>query len=63
MPDDEPIVPTVVLLLLHLPPAVALLSDVVAPVQTRGVPSIADGKALTVTITVAAMLPQPFDSV
>jgi hypothetical protein len=37
------IVPTVVALLLHVPPPVTSLSDVVAPVHTEVAPVIAEG--------------------
>jgi hypothetical protein len=46
-----------VLLLLHIPPVVALLKEVVAPTHTEVAPTIADGTALTVT-TVPAKHPE-----
>ena len=65
-----PVLPTVavpVFVLLHAPPEVASLSEVVAPpLHTVGVPEIAaggTGATLTVTTTVAAILPQPLASV
>ncbi len=39
--------------LLHVPPAVALVSEVVKPSQTTGVPVIAVGAGVTVTVVVA----------
>ena len=44
---------------LHVPPPVTSLNAVVAPAQTVAVPSTAVGTEFTVTIVVAAMLPQP----
>jgi hypothetical protein len=52
-PEAEPMVAIDVLLLLHVPPLVALLKVEVAPVQTVKAPVIADGNAFTVTILVA----------
>ena len=52
--------------LLQVPPPVKSVSAVVAPAQTVAVPVIAAGVAgneFTVTIVVAAILPQLFDSV
>ena len=54
-------VPTAVLVLLHTPPAVASLRDVVAPVHAVAVPETGAGAAgvvFTVTSTVAARVPQ-----
>lgn len=54
-PDTTPelfIVATEVLLLLHVPPVVASLSEVVDPTQTLVVPSIAPGSGFTVTTVV-----------
>jgi hypothetical protein len=48
------------LLLVHVPPATASLSVVVAPAQMLVVPLIADGNGLTVTVVVAA---QPLETV
>ena len=59
-----PMVATPVLVLSHSPPAIASLNEVVAPPSHRArVPDIAGGvpgKGFTVTITVAAVLPQLF---
>jgi len=58
----EPTVATTVLLLLHVPPVVVLLSDVVAPWHTLIVPVIAatvgNGLAVTFAVT-AAVQPKP----
>jgi hypothetical protein len=51
-PDDEPMVATPALLLTHVPPASALLSNVVAVTQAFSVPVMAAGRALTVTVEV-----------
>jgi hypothetical protein len=51
-PDEEPMVATPVLLLLHVPPVNASLKGVVRPAQTFALPSIAVGVAFTVTISV-----------
>ena len=60
-------VPTAVLVLLQLPPAVASLSEVVAPpAQTIAVPEMLAGvtaAVFTVTTTETALLPQELDSV
>ena len=53
------IVPVAKLPLLHVPPVVASLSDVVNPAQTCAVPVIAAGTAFTVTIDVTV---QPLPS-
>jgi hypothetical protein len=45
-PEDEPTIAIEVLLLLHAPPGVALLSAVVKPGQTLAVPNIAAGTGL-----------------
>ena len=63
MPLTTPLVPTVateVLLLLHVPPAVALLSVVVLPAVSVAVPVMvpADGNGLTVITLAAAAVPQ-----
>ena len=57
---DVPIVATAVLLLVHAPPVVVLLNDVVAVAQTIAVPVIvpATGSGLTVTFTVVVTVPQ-----
>lgn len=51
-------VATAVLLLLHIPPAVASLRAIVAPAHTVVGPVIADGKGFTVT-TVVMLQPVP----
>jgi hypothetical protein len=51
-------VATVVLLLLQVPPVVVLVSVVVCPAHTIGVPPIAAGEAITVT-TIDAVQPVP----
>ena len=61
IPVEVPTVAIDALLLLQLPPEVASLKVVVAPVQTVVVPVIApavDGAALTVTAADVATLPQ-----
>jgi len=60
MPVTMPVVdtvPIVVLTLLHVPPPVASLSDVVSPTHTDSTPEMAAGWVSTVTMVVAA---QPF---
>ena len=52
----EPTVATELLLLLHVPPEVALVRATVPPAQTEAEPEIADGSALTVS---AATRTQP----
>ncbi len=52
-PLPEPTVDTDVVPLLHVPPAVALLSVVVSPAQTLFVPDMEAGKGLTVIGVVA----------
>ena len=52
IPVEEPIVATVGVLLLHVPPVVASLNVVVEPSQTVNVPVIPAGDGLTVTIVV-----------
>ncbi len=67
MPDDAPMVAVDVLTDVHVPPAspVALLKVVVLVAQTLAVPvtTPALGDGLTVTITVAAEVPQPLVTV
>ena len=46
---EEPTVPTVITLLLHIPPVVVSLKVVVKPSQTLAVPVIAAGRGLMVT--------------
>ena len=63
MPDTTPVAeiePSAILLLLHVPPAGVLFSEVVSPKQTLVVPVIAVGNALTVTIVDTL---QPVDNV
>ncbi len=57
---DELIVPTDVLLLLHVPPPVALLSVIVAVTHSTDAPVMvpAEGVEVTVTIFVVDALPQ-----
>lgn len=61
IPEDEPTVAIEVLLLLHVPPVVALLSVVAAVVHTASVPVIVpavDGVAFTVATAAVVALPQ-----
>jgi hypothetical protein len=61
IPDTTPpasIVATVVILLAHVPPAVASVSVVVRPWQTLSVPVMIEGSEFTVTIAVE-MQPVP----
>jgi hypothetical protein len=53
VPEDEPIAATDGLLLVHVPPASALLSVVANPTQALSVPVIAAGRGLTVTVATA----------
>ena len=53
IPVPEPMVPTAVLLLDHVPPPVELVKAVIEPAHTDSVPLIAFGKAFTVTTRVA----------
>lgn len=53
-PDAEPIVATLVLLLVHRPPIVPLLNVVVDPSHTVVLPEIATGVWFTVILIVAA---------
>ncbi len=48
-----PIVATVVLLLLHVPPGNVFPNEVLEPAQTTGVPLMADGSGFMVTVVVA----------
>ena len=52
IPEPVPTVATVVVLLLHEPPLVMLLSDVVPPTHRDGEPVIDAGSGLTVTTKV-----------
>lgn len=51
VPDDEPMF-TLALLLLHTPPVLPLVNVVVLPMHTVDAPTIAVGKAFTVTVFV-----------
>ncbi len=51
-PVDDPIVATVVLLLVHVPPPTSV-SVVVKPMHTLAAPVIADGAGLTLATNVA----------
>ena len=57
IPDELPIVPTEMLLLLHEPPVTELLKVVAAPAQTLAVPVIAAGDGVTVSIAVEKQPP------
>jgi hypothetical protein len=48
-PEVEPMVAIAVLALLQVPPAVALLIEVINPTHTEDMPVIDDGKGFTVT--------------
>jgi hypothetical protein len=50
--DDEPIVATVVVVLVHAPPVAGSLSKLVLPIQTVNEPVIAPGEELTEIIFV-----------
>ena len=52
IPVDDPIVPTVVILLLHVPPGKVSLKESVAPAHMVARPAIADGGVFTVTVFV-----------
>ena len=60
VPEEIPIVATVVSLLVHVPPVMASLKEVVEPGQTVVVPVIGSGPkgAVTVTSLVAYAVPQ-----
>jgi hypothetical protein len=58
---EVPIVATDVVVLLHVPDAVASVRFVVEPVQTVGVPVIADGLGLMVTATLPCVPQHPAD--
>jgi hypothetical protein len=53
-PEEEPTVAIEILPLVHVPPDVLLLSDVVDPEQTVSVPVIGSNAAPTVTTVVTA---------
>ena len=55
MPVAEPMVASVVIELLQMPPGVVLLKVVVAAIQTVAGPEIADGSGLIVTACVAVV--------
>jgi hypothetical protein len=59
-PDELPIMPLVVLVLLHVPPVVVLVSVVFEPTHTEPAPEMATGNGLQVTVIV---LKQPVPSV
>ena len=54
IPVAEPTVATAVLPLNHVPPPVGSNKDVVLPTQTVGIPMMAVGGGVTVTVMVAA---------
>lgn len=53
VPLEDPIVATPVLTLVHVPPGVISLREVVLPAHTLVVPSMEVGKGLTVNVVVA----------
>jgi hypothetical protein len=57
MPDKNPTVAMEELLLVHVPPSVALLRIIVSPVQTDVAPDINPGDAVTVIVLVADTAP------
>jgi hypothetical protein len=57
IPVEDPTVATEALLLLHVPPVVASLSDIVRPAPTVLPPLIAAGAGLMVTTRVEEQLP------
>jgi len=59
MPEEEPIVPTDKVLLLHEPPIVASLNVVDVPAQIGDAPVMPAGTGLTVTITSNVVAGQP----
>jgi hypothetical protein len=59
MPEESPMF-ILLLLLLHVPPALGLVIVVVAPMHTVEAPEMADGSGLTVTGVVTL---QPVESV
>jgi hypothetical protein len=58
IPEDVPMVATVGVLLVHVPPEGVLLRVVAAPVQILIVPTGTDGSGLTLTVNVATAVPQ-----
>ena len=61
-PKAQPLVPieaTVVFVLDHVPPAVASEKQSVAPTHTLGLPFMANGAALTLTVTVPVVYDVP----
>ena len=52
MPKPGPVVATMVLLLLHVPPPGPLASAVVSPIHTARLPVIGSGGVFTVTVLV-----------
>ena len=53
MPETEPTVAIAVLLLCQVPPGVALLRAIVAPIHTADGPEMAGGNGKTVTVATA----------
>ena len=61
IPDDDPIVATAGLLLLHQPPDVASVSVVLVPVQIFVMPDIDAGGVTTSTVCVARQAPELYE--
>jgi hypothetical protein len=59
VPEEEPIVATDVLLLVHMPPGTASVNAVQLPAHTPVAPVMGDGEAKTVTVVVTV---QPVDN-
>ena len=57
-PEDEPTEAMGMLALTHVPPVVRLFKVVVSPAHTLVVPVMAAGNGFTVTVFIAAALPQ-----
>jgi hypothetical protein len=57
IPLLKPIVPTVVLLLLQVPPVVASFNVVVVPAQIEVIPVIVAGDGFTVIVALTEQLP------
>jgi hypothetical protein len=53
IPENVPIIATAVLLLLHVPPGVGLVSIVVVPRHALSRPDIGLGSGFTVTVVIA----------
>jgi hypothetical protein len=62
IPDVDPIVATIRLLLDHVPPVTALLNAVVPPTQVDAVP-VMEGAALTVATTEVVTVPHELEIV